>query len=135
MRTTAMVVRLVNRTPGRQVGLVVALVLTLWGSGAAQEICQPKPVDPRSARLQVLDLQVSRSQIAGRVRNTSGETALGVMVWLNYYVSRRGGLTAQQCIAVGDLQPGEERPFLGSTIPEAEKIESYNYSTDAVGWR
>ena len=118
------------------VGCVVALLLCMPGSAIADEPCQGKrALDPRNARLQVLDLQVGQQGVLGRVRNGGGETALGVMVWVNYYLSRRGGLTAQQCIAVGDLRPGEERPFAGGPPAEAARTEAFDYAVDAVGWR
>lgn len=137
MRAEGISVVDVGGAVGRRTGPVAAilLLLWLWGPALAQEMCQKKMLDPRSARLQVRDIQASRNQITGKVKNSSGETATGVMVWLSYYVGRRGGLMAQQCIPVGDLQPGEERTFLGVTAPEAEKAESYDYSADAVGWK
>lgn len=118
------------------VGLVAALVLCVPRLAVADEPCKGKrALDPRTARLQVLDLVVSKQGIVGKVKNTSGETALGVMVWVNYYLSRRGGLTAQQCIPVGDLQSGEERPFQAYPISEADRTEAFDYAVDAVGWR
>lgn len=117
-------------------GWIVAMLLLLPGTAIAQEPCQGKrALDPRTARLQVLDLQVTKQGIAGRVKNTAGETALGVMVWVSWYLSRRGGLTAQQCIPVGDLRSGEERTFTALPASEAERAEAYDYAPDAVGWR
>jgi hypothetical protein len=87
------------------------------------------------ARLQALDVQITRQAIAGRIKNTSNETALGVMVWVNYYMGRRGGLMAQQCIPVGNVNPGEERGFLAAPTPEAARAEGVDYTVDAVGWR
>jgi hypothetical protein len=116
--------------------LIAALTLLVTGPTAAQEPCQAGRLrDPRTSRLQMLDIRVGKQMIVGRVKNTSGETALGVGVWVNYYIGRRGGLSAQQCIPLGDLQSGEERAFQASPIPEADRTESYDYAVDAVGWR
>ncbi|MBI4572407.1 MAG: hypothetical protein HY713_03860 [candidate division NC10 bacterium] len=116
--------------------LIAALTLLVTGPAVAQEPCQGGRLrDPRTSRLQMLDLRVGKHVIAGRVKNTSGETALGVGVWVNYYLSRRGGLSAQQCIPLGDLGSGEERAFQAIPIPEADRTESYDYAVDAVGWR
>jgi hypothetical protein len=71
----------------------------------------------------------------GRVKNNAGETALGVGVWVNYYLSRRGGLIGQQCIPVGDLRPGEDRAFRAATIAEADRAEGFDFTVDAAGWR
>ncbi len=120
---------------GCWLGLVVALAFSAQGPAAADDPCERKPLDPRSGRLQFLDIGVGREGIAGRVKNHSSETALGVRVWVNYYVSRRGGLAAQQCIPVGDLSPGEERDFQVSPIPDVERAEGYTYTVDAIGWR
>ena len=118
------------------VALIAALTLLVTGPAAAQEPCQGKrALDPRTARLQVLNLQMGSQGIVGKVKNNSGETALGVMVWVNYYLSRRGGLRGQQCIPVGDLRSGEERAFQAVPIPEADRTESYDYAVDAAGWR
>ena len=81
---------------GCWLGLVVALAFSAQGPAAADDPCERKPLDPRSGRLQFLDIEVGRDGIAGRVKNHSSETALGVRVWVNYYVSRRGGLAAQR---------------------------------------
>ena len=116
--------------------LAAALTLLVAGPAVAQEPCQGGRLrDPRTSRLQMLDLRVGKHLIVGKVRNTSSETALGVMVWVNYYIGRRGGLSAQQCIPLGDLGSGEERAFQASPIPEADRTESYDYAVDAVGWR
>ena len=117
-------------------GLIAALALVVPGWAAADEGCQGrKALDPRTARLQVLNLQVGRDGIAGSVKNTSSETALGVGVWVNYYLSRRGGLAGQQCIPIGDLKPGEERPFAAIPIDQAARTEAFDYAVDASGWR
>ena len=116
-------------------GVVVALVFFAQGPAAAEDPCERKPLDPRSGQLHFLGIEVNRGGIAGRVKNQSGETALGVRVWVNYYMSRRGGLAAQQCIPVGDLSPGEERDVQASPIAEAENTEAYTYTVDAIGWR
>ena len=117
-------------------GMVAALTLLVPRPAAADEPCKGRgPLDPRTARLQVLDLRIGGEGIVGKVKNTSGETAIGVMVWVNYYIGRRGGLSAQQCIPVGDLQSGEERSFLAIPIPEADGKEAFDYAVAAVGWR
>jgi hypothetical protein len=117
-------------------GIVAALILLVPRPAAADEPCKGRgPLDPRTARLQVLDLRIGGEGIVGKVKNTSGETALGVMVWVNYYIGRRGGLSAQQCIPVGDLQSGEERSFQAIPIPEADGKETFDYAVAAVGWR
>ncbi len=111
-------------------------MLLLPGTTTAQQPCEGKRVlDPRSARLQVLDIRVGPQVIVGRVKNGGNETALGVMIWVNYYIGRRGGLMAQQCIAVGDLSPGEERAFREIPIAEAGRSESFDSAPDTVGWR
>jgi len=66
----------------------VVLTLLLPRLADTQAACQGKrPLDPRNARVQVLDLRVGQQGILGRLRNTSGETALGVGVWVNFYLS------------------------------------------------
>lgn len=118
------------------VGVAAALVLLVLGTAAADEGCQGRrALDPRTARLQVLDLQVGQQGIVGRVRNNSDETALGVGVWVNFYLSRRGGLAGQQCIPVGDLKAGDERPFSALPIDQALRAEAFDYAVDASGWR
>lgn len=121
---------------GVWLGLLAALGLCVPSPAMAEEPCQGRrPLDPRTARIQVLNVQIGRQGIVGKVKNTAGETALGVGVWVNYYLSRRGGLTAQQCIPVGDLQSGEERSFQAIPIPDADRTEAYDYAVDAVGWK
>ncbi len=116
--------------------LMVALMLLVSERASAEEPCKGKrALDPRTARLQVLGIDLGKQGIIGRVRNTGGETALGVMVWVNYYIGRRGGFMAQQCIPVGDLRSGEERAFHAYPIGEADRAESWDYAADAVGWR
>lgn len=115
---------------------IVALMLLLPGTITSQPPCEGKRgLDPRNARLQVLDIRIGTRAIVGRVKNGGNETALGVMIWVNYYIGRRGGLMAQQCIAVGDLSPGEERAFQAIPITEAGRSESFDSAPDAVGWR
>ena len=117
-------------------GILAVLILLFPRPVTAQEPCQGKrALDPRTARLQVLNIQIGRQGIVGRVKNTSGETALGVMVWVNYYISRRGGLKGQQCVPVGDLRAGEEGTFQGIPIAEADGSEAFDYAADAAGWR
>lgn len=118
-----------------RLGLVGALMILAQGPAAADDPCERKPLDPRSGQLHFLDMGVAREGIAGRVKNQSGDTALGVRVWVNYYMSRRGGLATQQCIPIGDLSPGEERDVQALPVPEAEKAEAYTYTVDAIGWR
>lgn len=115
--------------------LVGVLIFSARGPAAADDPCERKPLDPRSGQLHSLGVEVTWEGITGRVKNQSGDTALGVRVWVNYYISRRGGLAAQQCIPVGDLGPGEERDFHASPIPEVENAEAYAYTVDAIGWR
>lgn len=118
------------------VGVIAALVLIAPRTAAGDQGCQGrKPLDPRTARLQVLNFQVGQQGIVGSVKNNSGETALGVGVWVNYYLSRRGGLAGQQCIPVGDLKSGEERPFAALPIDQAARAEAFDYAVDASGWR
>ena len=113
----------------------VLIIFSVQGPAAADDPCERKLLDPRSGQLHFLGIEVTWEGIAGRVKNQSGDTALGVRVWVSYYLSRRGGLAAQQCIPVGDLRPGEERDFQASPIPEVESAEAYAYTVDAVGWR
>jgi len=116
--------------------LIVGLMFLLSEPVQAQEACQGKrAVDPRSARLQVMDLTITPQGVLGRMKNTSNDTALGAMLWVNYYATRRGGPKGQQCIAVGDLRSGEERAFSAPVIPEAGGSESFDYAADAAGWR
>lgn len=121
---------------GRWLGMGVALILLLPGPVTAEEPCQGKRgLDPRTARLQVLDFQAGRGGIVGKVRNNGSDTALGVGVWVTFYQSRRGGLLGQQCIPVGELRPGEERVFLAAPMAEAERAESLDFAVDVAGWR
>ncbi len=116
--------------------LAVVLLTCVPERATADEPCQGKrALDPRTARLQMVSIDLGKQGIVGRVRNTGGETALGVMVWVNYYIGRRGGLMAQQCIPVGDLRSGEERAFQAYPISEADRAESWDYAADAVGWK
>ncbi len=117
-------------------GAIAGLLLLLPGPAVAEEPCQGKRgLDPRTARLQVLDFQASRGGIVGRVRNTGSDTALGVGVWVNYYQTRRGGILGQQCIPVGDLRSGEERAFRALPMADADRAEAFDFAVDAVGWR
>lgn len=118
------------------VGVIAALMLFVPETASTDEGCQGRSgVDPRTARLQVLDLHVCQQGIVGRVKNNSGETALGVGVWVNFCLSRRGGLAGQQCIPVGDLQAGDERPFAALPIHQASGAEAFDFALDASGWR
>lgn len=111
------------------------LIFSVQGPAAADDPCERRPLDPRSGQLHFLGIEVTWEGIAGRVKNQSSDTALGVRVWVSYYLSRRGGLAAQQCIPVGDLGPGEERDFQASPIPQIESAEAFAYTADAIGWR
>lgn len=116
--------------------LIALALLTLAPPSHAQQACQGRrAVDPRSARLQVLEIHVAREAVAGRVRNTASETALGAAVWVNFYLSRRGGFAGQQCIAIGDLGPGEERDFLAPVQVDASRLEAWDYAGEVAGWR
>ena len=102
----------------------------------AQEMCTGKrPLDPRNARLKVLDLRVTDDVVFGRIKNDSGEGAVGVMIWVNYYMSRRGGLLGQQCIPIGDLSAGQERPFRATPTMSVFKAESTDYAAEALSWK
>ena len=133
----------IGRRPGTRrwlVRLVVCLAFggALWPAALtlAQEMCTGKrPLDPRNARLKVLDLQVADDAVSGRIKNDSGEGAAGVMVWVNYYMSKRGGLLGQQCIPIGDLRAGEERPFRADPTVDAFKSEATDYAAEALSWR
>jgi hypothetical protein len=94
-----------------------------------------RPLDPRNARLKVLDLRVTDDAVSGRIKNDSGEGAVGVMVWVNYYMSRRGGLLGQQCIPIGDLRAGEERPFRATPTADLFKSEATDYAAEALSWK
>ena len=140
MRTAASAIGKTGCTMGYLLGPLIALTVFLQGVAAADETCQRKAFDPRSARLQVLDVSVSPRAITGKVQNnssmnTSGETAVGVVVWVNYYRSSRGGLMGQQCIVVGDIRVGEEREFGTTPIPEAEGARSFDTAVAATEWR
>jgi hypothetical protein len=120
--------------------LVVCLVfggpLGLASLSRAQEMCAGKrPLDPRNARLKVLELQVTDDAVSGRIKNDGGERAIGAMVWVNYYMSRRGGLLGQQCIPIGDLGAGEERPFRATPTADVFKAESTDYAAEALSWK
>ncbi len=102
----------------------------------AQEACQgPRKLDPRSSRLQVVAIHVSPGGIAGRVKNTGDETAVGAGVWVNFYTSRRGGFAGQQCVPIGDLAPGEERDFLAVPQVDTARVEAWDYAADVAVWR
>jgi len=118
------------------VGAVLVVSLFSVPAAFAQEMCKGKrPLDPRNARLKILDIRVTDDAVVGRIKNDSGETASGAMVWVNYYMSRRGGLLGQQCIPIGDLSPGEERPFRANPTVEVFKAESTDYAAEALNWK
>jgi hypothetical protein len=117
-------------------GMVVAWTLLALGPASAQEACQGKRgLDPRTGRLQVIGLRITSQGVVGTLKNTSSDTALGAMIWVNYYATRRGGPTGQQCIPVGDLRSGEEKAFAAAPIPEAGGSEAFDYAADAAGWK
>ncbi len=116
----------------------VALAILLWLPGLAlsDEMCKgSRPLDPRNSDLDVLEINVAPEGITGKIKNTSGNTAVGVMVWVNYFRSARGGLFSRQCIPIGDMAPGEERPFQGPPFAEADEAESRTHAAEALDWR
>jgi hypothetical protein len=116
--------------------LALALLLCLPGPTWADEMCQgSRPMDPRNSGLDVLEINVAPEGITGRIKNTSGDTAVGVMVWVNFLRSARGGLLGQQCIPIGDMASGEERPFQGPPSAEAAEAESWSHAAEALDWR
>jgi hypothetical protein len=125
----------------RRLGLrvVCAALVALLSSvpaGFAQEMCKGKrPLDPRNARLKVLDIRVTDDVVVGRIKNDSGETASGAMIWVSYFMSRGGGLLGQQCIPIGDLSGGEERPFRANPVVEVLKAEAWDYAAEALSWK
>jgi hypothetical protein len=94
-----------------------------------------RPLDPRNARLKVLELRVADDAVSGRIKNDSGERAVGAMVWVNFYMTRRGGLLGQQCIPIGDLAAGEERSFRATPQADVFKAEATDYAAEALSWR
>jgi hypothetical protein len=115
---------------------LAAMLAALPAPLPAQQSCQGRrAVDPRSAKLRVLDIQVTRDGVAGRVQNSGGESALGAAVWINYYASRRGGLLGQQCIPLGDLAAGEERTFLAPVQVDSSQVQAWDYAVEAADWR
>ena len=118
--------------------VMVALAILLWPPGLAQadETCKGgRPMNPRNSRLNVLEIGVGQGGIAGRIKNTSGDRAVGVMIWVNYFRSVRGGLVGQQCIAVGDLASGEERRFQAPRSMETLGAESWTHAAEALDWK
>lgn len=116
--------------------LALALLLCLPGAGLADEMCQgSRPMDPRNSDLDVLEINVVPEGITGRIENTSGDTAVGVMVWVNFFRGARGGLLGQQCIPIGDMASGEERPFRSPPSAEATAAESWSHAAEALDWR
>jgi len=92
-------------------------------------------MDPRNSDLDVLEINVGPQGITGRITNTSGKTAVGVMVWVNYFRSARGGLFDRQCMPIGDMAPGEERSFQGPPSAGAAEAESWKHAAEALDWR
>ena len=116
--------------------VALALVLCLPGTSLADEMCKgSRPVDPRNSSLDVLEINVSPEGITGRIKNTSGDTAVGVMVWVNFQRSARGGLLGQQCIPIGEMASGEERPFQGAPSAEGAVAEAWTHAAEALEWR
>jgi len=116
--------------------VALALLLCLPGSGLADEMCKgSRPVDPRNSGLDVLEINVAPEGITGTIKNTSGDTAVGVMVWVNYFRSARGGLFDRQCMPIGDMAPGEERAFQGPPSAGAAEAESWSHAAEALDWR
>ena len=115
--------------------LVLAVLLSPVPSGA-QSACDSRGrMDPRSARLRVSNLIVTREGVAGKITNTTSETALGAAVWVNFYQTRRGGPLGQQCIPIGELAGGEERAFVAPVQVDTTQVEAWDYAVDAGGWR
>jgi hypothetical protein len=115
---------------------LAAVLAALPAPLVAQQSCQGRrPVDPRSAKLRVVDIHVARDGVVGRVKNSGGESALGAAVWINFYSSRRGGLLGQQCIPLGDLASGEERTFLVPVQVDSSQVQAWDYAVEAVDWR
>ncbi len=117
--------------------ILVALAIFLQGVASAADPCERRALDPRSARLQLVDITVTSGGVAGKVKNGSSgsDTAIDVVVWVNYFHSSRGGLIGQQCIVVGDMTPGEEREFTAAAGPEAAGAVAFNTSVTAREWR
>jgi hypothetical protein len=116
--------------------VALALLLCLPVSGLADEMCKgSRPVDPRNSGLDVLEINVAPEGVTGRIKNTSGDTAVGVMIWINFFRSARGGLFGQQCIPIGDMASGEERPFRSPPSTEAAEAESWSHAAEALDWR
>jgi hypothetical protein len=116
----------------------VALALFLWVSGPAlaDEMCQgSRPANPRNSDLDVLEIHIAPEGITGRIKNTSDDTAVGVMVWISYFRGARGGLFARGCIPIGDMAPGEERLFQGRPPAGAAQAESWTHAAEALEWR
>jgi hypothetical protein len=82
-----------------------------------------------------MEINVTPEGITGRITNTSGKTAVGVMVWVNYFRSARGGPLGRQCMPIGDMAPGEQRPFQGSPPAGAAEAESWSHAAEALDWR
>jgi hypothetical protein len=116
--------------------LALGLLLCLPGPAWADEMCQgSRPMDPRNSDLDVLEISVAPEGITGRIANTSGQTAVGVMVWVNYFRSSGGGLFDRQCMPIGDMAPGEERSFQAPPSLGAAEAESWKHAAEALDWR
>lgn len=120
----------------RWTSVAVAILLWLPAPALSDEMCKgSRPVDPRNSGLNVVEINVAPVGITGKIKNTSGNTAVGVMVWVNYFRSARGGLFGRECIPIGDMAPGEERPFQGPASAEAAEAESQTHAAEALDWR
>ncbi len=118
-------------------GTLVALAILLQGLATAGDPCERRALDPRSARLELVDITVTSGAVAGKVKygSSGSDTAIDVVVWVNYYHSPRGGLIGQQCIVVGDIKPGEEREFTAAAGSEAAGAVAFNTSIAVTEWR
>ena len=116
--------------------VAVALLLSVSGAALGDEMCQgSRPANPRNSDLDVLEIHVAPEGSTGKIKNTSDDTAAGVMVWINYFRSARGGLFARVCIPIGDMAPGEERLFQGPSASEAAEAESWSHAAEALDWK
>ena len=137
MRSAAKPIGRPSVVMGPCLGMLVALAIVLQGVASAGEPCERRPLDPRSARLEVVDIHVTADGVSGRVQYTgrSSDTAIDVVVWVNYYLGTRGGIVGQQCIPVGDIRPGEEREFVERAPAETGRARAFDTTVAATEWR
>jgi hypothetical protein len=137
MRSAAKLIGRRSIAMGPWLGMLVALAILLQGMASAGDPCERRPLDPRSARLQVVDIHVTADGVSGSVKHTgsSSDTAIDVVVWVNYYLGTRGGIIGQQCILVGDIRPGEERDFTARAPAEAGRARAFDTAVAATEWR